>query len=263
MATETDTATVTTPETGAATAETTTTATEAPRGRGQGQGQGRGGDRRGQGRGGPRGRGRDAGAPKEFEEVIISVDRVTRVVSGGRRLRYRAIVAIGDRKGRVGVGTGKSVDTTEAVAKATRDAKKRLVHVPVFGGTIPHQVRTKYAAADILLQPASVGTGIIAGGVVRTLADLAGITDVLSKRFGSVNKLNNCRATLQAFSQLAKSPLQWHQKRIAKAEELTAAAKPTAREDAKPEQKRNDRRPARGNGGRPAPRGDKKPSAEA
>ncbi len=139
---------------------------------------------------------------KEFEEEVIQVDRVTRVVKGGRRLRFRATVVIGDKKGRVGYGIGKSVEVQAAIQKAVSKAKKDLIEVPIYKGSIPHTVQTKFKASVVLLKPASVGTGIIAGGAVRKMLDLAGVKNVLSKSLGSNNRLNTTKATFKALKML-------------------------------------------------------------
>jgi len=138
--------------------------------------------------------------PKEFDERVIEVTRVSRVVKGGRRIRFRALVVIGDHKGRVAMGLAKASEVTEAVRKAVNQAKKHLIEVPVINGTIPHEISVKYGSARIMLKPATSGTTIVAGGSVRVVAELAGITDLLSKIMGSSNKINNVAATLRAFS---------------------------------------------------------------
>lgn len=143
---------------------------------------------------------------KEFEEEVIAIDRVTRVVKGGRRLRFRATVAIGDKKGRVGIGTGKSNEVTGAISKAITKAKKTLITVPLINGTIPHEVRYKFKAAKILLMPAAPGTGIIAGGAMRKVVGLAGVSNVLGKSFGSSNKLSSTRAAFEALKTLKENP---------------------------------------------------------
>ena len=156
--------------------------------------------RRDNGRGqGPRGR-RPEMAPeeKQFDERVIHIDRVARVVKGGRRFRFRALVVVGDRKNRVGVGTAKGADVTAAVTKATEVAKKHFVAVPIHNGTIPHDVEAKVSGARILIMPAAVGTGLIAGGVVRTVLEVAGISNALSKSLGSTNKTNAAYATIAA-----------------------------------------------------------------
>lgn len=143
----------------------------------------------------------------EFDSKTLSIDRVTRVVAGGKRFRFRALVAVGDRKGRVGIGIGKGVDVALAVEKATNSGKKHLVSFPVLNGTIPHAVTVKYAAARIMLRPGAKGRGLIAGGVVRPMCDLAGIRDINAKILSkSTNKINNSRAVLKAFKSLRALP---------------------------------------------------------
>jgi len=139
---------------------------------------------------------------KEFEEKVVQIDRVTYVVAGGKRMRFRVLVVVGDRKGRVGVGVAKAAEIPDAVKKAVAQAKKRIIKVPLKNGTIPFEIRKKYGPAYILLKPASRGTGIIAGGPVRAVVELAGITDILSKMLGSENKINNVFATYYALKGL-------------------------------------------------------------
>ncbi|MEX0931986.1 MAG: 30S ribosomal protein S5 [Candidatus Saccharimonadales bacterium] len=139
---------------------------------------------------------------KEFEERVVNIDRVARVVKGGRRFRFRALVVIGDGKGRAGMGIAKAGDVTSAIAKAVSQAKKSLVEVPIKNGTIPHEALAKYSGARVLLKPASPGTGVIAGGAVREVLEAAGITDILSKSLGSSNKINVAYATFEALAQL-------------------------------------------------------------
>ena len=144
--------------------------------------------------------------PKEFEEEVIQVDRVTRVVKGGRRLRFRATVVIGDKKGRVGYGIGKSQEVQLAIQKAVSKAKRNLIKVPIYKGTIPHTIQVKFKAAKVFLRPAAEGTGIIAGGAVRKMLDLAGVKNVLSKSIGSNNRLNTTKATYEALTKLRRRP---------------------------------------------------------
>lgn len=139
---------------------------------------------------------------KEFEEEVLQISRVTRVVKGGKRLRFRATVAIGNRKGKVGLGIGKANEVSGAIQKAVAHAKKNLIEVPIFRDTIPHQIQIKYKSAVVFLKPASLGTGIIAGGSVRKVIGLTGIKNVLSKILGSPNRINNARATFIALSEL-------------------------------------------------------------
>ncbi len=135
---------------------------------------------------------------KEFEESILQIDRVTRVVKGGRRLRFRVSVIIGDQKGRVGFGIGKSAEVMIGIQKAVSKAKKSMIHIPIFNGTLPHPQKGNFKASQVLLFPATEGKGIIAGGAVRKILELAGVKDVLSKVHGSRNKLNVTRATFSA-----------------------------------------------------------------
>ncbi len=135
---------------------------------------------------------------KQFDERMVNIDRVARVVKGGRRFRFRALVVVGDHKGRVGVGTSKGADVTSAMTKATEVAKKNMVKINLFNDTIPHESEAKVAGAKILVKPASPGTGLIAGGVVRTVLEVAGIKNALSKSLGSSNKINIAYATVEA-----------------------------------------------------------------
>lgn len=135
---------------------------------------------------------------KQFDERVVHIDRVARVVKGGRRFRFRALVVLGDHKGKVGIGISKGADVTSAVAKAVDVAKKNMVSIHLHNGTIPHEAEAKVSGARILVKPASPGTGLIAGGVVRTVLEVAGVSDALSKSLGSTNKINIAYATLQA-----------------------------------------------------------------
>ena len=141
-------------------------------------------------------------APREFEEVVVNIDRVARVVKGGRRFRFKALVVVGNRKDKVGVGVAKGADVQAAVAKATDVAKKHLVTIPLNGETIPHDSEVKFTGAHVLIKPAAPGTGIIAGGVVRQIIGVTGIRNMLSKSLGSTNKVNIAYATIEALSQL-------------------------------------------------------------
>lgn len=156
-------------------------------------------------RGGGRGRGkRDSHDARqdEFEQRILDLARVTRVVAGGKRMRFRAAVLVGDKKGRVGLGMEKGADVSGAVNKAARLARKHLIAVLLRNETISHETRAKFGAALVLLKPAPKGAGIIAGGPMRMLFELAGVPNVVGKILGSKNKINNAMATLQALSQL-------------------------------------------------------------
>jgi small subunit ribosomal protein S5 len=149
-----------------------------------------------------RGRDQQPAEPKLYEEITISVDRVSRVVKGGRRFRFKALIVVGDRKNKVGVGVAKGADVQVAIAKATEVAKKHMVTVAIDKGTIPHDAEVKLAGAHVLLKPAAPGTGIIAGGVVRSIIGTTGITDLLSKSLGSTNKVNIAYATIEALRSL-------------------------------------------------------------
>lgn len=142
---------------------------------------------------------------KQFDERVVNIDRVARVVKGGRRFRFRALVVVGDRKGKVGIGTAKGADVTAAVSKATEAAKKSFVKVILYKGTLPHEVEAKVSGARILIMPASAGTGLIAGGVVRTVLEVAGVSNALSKSLGSSNKTNIAYATIEALQALEAS----------------------------------------------------------
>lgn len=146
---------------------------------------------------------RDRREPREkseFEEKVIEVRRISRTVAGGRRIRFRALLVIGNKKGKVGMGLAKANDVQEAVRKAVDQAKRNTIEVPIVNGTIPHEVNVKYGAARLMIRPATPGTSIVAGGSVRAVADLAGITDLLAKMMGSANKVNNIIAVMKAFS---------------------------------------------------------------
>ncbi len=139
---------------------------------------------------------------KQFEEVVINIDRVSRVVKGGRRFRFKALVVVGDGKNKVGIGVAKGADVQAAVAKATNVAKKNLVTVAIEKESIPHDVEVRVAGAQVLLKPAAPGTGIIAGGVVRSVIAVTGIRNLLSKSLGSTNKVNIAYATVDALKTL-------------------------------------------------------------
>lgn len=145
--------------------------------------------------------------PKEFEEEVIQIDRVTRVVKGGRKLRFRATVAIGNKKGKVGVGVGKSNEVQGAIQKAINKAKKDLATIIMDGSTIPHSIKLKLKSSKLLLMPAVPGTGLMAGGTIRKVLALAGVKDVMSKSFGTNNKLNNTKAAFAALKMLRSTPM--------------------------------------------------------
>lgn len=138
----------------------------------------------------------------EFEEKLVQVNRVAKVVKGGRRFNFSAVVVVGDGHGTVGAGTGKAAEVPDSIRKAGEDAKKHMIRVPMVGSTIPHDVRESYGASTVVLRPAAPGTGVIAGGGVRAVLEAAGIHDVLSKSLGNNNPINLVRATLLALSRL-------------------------------------------------------------
>jgi len=147
-------------------------------------------------------------APKEFEEVVVNIDRVARVVKGGRRFRFKALVVVGNKKDKVGVGVAKGSDVQAAIAKATDVAKKNLIILPLANNTIPHDAEVKLSGARVLIKPAAPGTGIIAGGVVRQIIGVTGIHNLLSKSLGSTNKVNIAYATIEALRTLVPKD-QW------------------------------------------------------
>jgi len=164
---------------------------------------------------------------KQFDERTLHIDRVARVVKGGRRFRFRALVVIGDHKGKLGVGTAKGADVTSAVTKATEVAKKNTIQVPMYKGTLPHEVEAKVGGAHILIMPASAGTGLIAGSVVRTMLEVVGIHNALSKSLGSSNKTNTSYAVMDALASVVPAK-NW----------LTSVRKdkPAAKAETKPEE---------------------------
>lgn len=188
-------------------------------------------------------RGQQPQEEKQFDERVVHIDRVARVVKGGRRFRFRALVVVGDRKGKVGIGTAKGADVTAAVSKATEVAKKHFVPVILYKGTIPHEVDAKVSGAHILIMPAAPGTGLIAGGVVRTVLEVAGISNALSKSLGSSNKTNIAYATIEALQSLEPSK-NWvttkhksRESRVASLDKTSDSASRQSREKANPEKK--------------------------
>ena len=139
---------------------------------------------------------------KEYEDQVIAINRVTKVVKGGRRFRFAALVVVGDRKGHVGIGTGKANEVPDAIRKATEDAKKNMIEVPVINDTIPHEITGEYGAGKVFMRPASDGTGVISGGAARAVLELAGIKDILTKCIGSRTKINVVRATFEGLRNL-------------------------------------------------------------
>lgn len=179
---------------------------------------------------------------KEFKEELLAIDRVTRVTAGGRQIRFRASIVIGDGKGRVGLGTGKAGEVQVAIEKAIRDAKKNLITFPMVNGTIPHDVSANYKSSSLFIHPAHAGTGIIAGGSVRKIFAVSGIKDVIAKQHGAPNKITNARVTMTALKALkplhlvtsfSKKPAtEESQKEVTPAKKPAAAKKAPAKKKA-------------------------------
>ncbi len=147
-------------------------------------------------------RGGDDRPKREYDQKVVEVKRVTRVVAGGKRMRFRALVVIGDHKGKVGIGLKKGADVAESVNKAVTAAKKNMITLPLINDTIPHEIKVKYKSSRLIMMPAKPGTGVIAGGAVRSIMDLAGVKNVICKMIGSSNKVNNVKAVFEAFGKM-------------------------------------------------------------
>ena len=197
-------------------------------------------DRRPGGRGGKRGP-RPEKPVSEFEERVIEVNRVTRVVKGGKRLRFRILVVIGNKKGKVAYGTGKAGDVSQAVQKAVADAKKDIRVITFREQTTPYQVIGVFKSARVLIKPASEGTGLIAGGPVRIVLQLVGLQDVVAKMVGSKNKISNVRATIDALDSLG-NPDDIRARRLGKTAKK-ATTKPTDKEEVKVEKPKTEKKP--------------------
>ena len=155
----------------------------------------------------------------EFKDRLVAVNRVSKTVKGGRNARFSALVVIGDEQGRVGAGMGKAVEIPEAIRKATEDAKKSMINVPLAGSTLPHEVTGYYSTAKVVLLPAPEGTGVIAGGACRAVLEMAGVRDIRTKSFGTNNPINMVKATIEALK-LLRTPEQVAQMRGKTVEDL-------------------------------------------
>ncbi len=174
---------------------------------------------------------------QEFEQRIVDIARVTRVMAGGKRLKFRVTMVVGDKKGRVGIGIAKGADVTIAITKAVNVAKKNLIETPIVEGTLPCRITEKFGAARILLKPAQPGIGIIAGGAVRTVLELSGLQDAIGKIYGSKNKINNVKATISALKKL--QPFVEKKRKILEAQKKRAKEQTTAKPQEKTGEKKS------------------------
>jgi small subunit ribosomal protein S5 len=195
---------------------------------------------------------------QEFEQKIVDLARVTRVMAGGKRMKFRATIVIGDKKGRVGIGTGKGADVTVAISKAANVAQKNIIQTPIVNGTIPCEIKKKFGAAVIYLRSAKPGTGVIAGSSVRTVLELSGLQDVVGKIYGSKNKINNVKATINALKDLEKmvdrrkkqnAKKEDNAKKIAGAKKVVAAKKDKVNDEVRQGESPSDERVSPGGEG--------------
>jgi small subunit ribosomal protein S5 len=177
---------------------------------------------------------------EEFEQRMVDIARVTRVMAGGKRMRFRACVAIGDKKGRIGLGMAKGADVSLAVNKAVNNAKKSIIEVPITNDTIPHGITHKFGAAQVLLKPASQGRGVIAGGAIRIILELAGIKNITSKNLGTNNKVTISKCVLEALDLLKKSEVK-NVKNEAKSEPVENLKEKTPNKEASPKKEKKEK----------------------